>query len=407
MNHVDFTTETQNIISLCTGIRGLERGLERAGLKIRTVAFVEIEAFICENLASEMEQGLLDEAPIWTNLKTFDGRKFRGLVHGITGGYPCQPFSVAGKRNGKEDPRHLWPYIGGGTNSIINAIRPLWCFFENVPGHLTLGYREVREDLQRLGYAVKEGIFSAEETGASHRRERLFILAIRKDYLEYYYSQRWSDVQKKTEQYGANKKRHLEISGEERKDIECGITQSSSNELGNPSELHAQRCNPRPWQIQSWRTGDEPENQLANTEYIGFNGTKDREGVGERDQRNKKRKDATIKPSGCGSKPSGCDEELANCHCARPQIWQEQPAWEELKAIERSDRTVARPGEQQHEWESPRTTKHQWETQSCVGGRIDGYAFREDFLRALGNSVYEASAELAFRTLMKKHGTDL
>lgn len=159
-------------------MRGLERGLERAGVPCRTLAYVEIEAFIVENLANQMENGVLDAAPIWSNLKTFPWENFRGKVHGITGGYPCQPFSFAGRRGGTDDPRHLFPHIARG----IEIVRPRWCFFENVPGHLNLGYEEVRGVLQGLGYTVKEGIFSAEEVGAPHQRKRLFILAVENAY---------------------------------------------------------------------------------------------------------------------------------------------------------------------------------------------------------------------------------
>jgi len=86
---------------MCTGMRGLERGIERTGLDVRTKCYVEIEAFVCENLVKQMESGLLAPAPIFTDLKKFDGRPFRGRVHGITAGWPCQPFSLAGERGGK------------------------------------------------------------------------------------------------------------------------------------------------------------------------------------------------------------------------------------------------------------------------------------------------------------------
>lgn len=168
------------ILSYCPGILGLERGVKRALGSIRTLAYVEIEAFICENLLAGMEQGLVDAAPIWLNLKTFDAVPFSDRVAGIIGGYPCQPFSNAGYRKGTDDPRHLYPHI----EEHIGTIRPVWCFFENVSGHLSLGFAEVRASLSDLGYAVEAGIFTAEEVGAPHERERLFILAIRRDYLE-------------------------------------------------------------------------------------------------------------------------------------------------------------------------------------------------------------------------------
>jgi len=164
---------TQNIISFCSGYGGIELGLRLAGLNARTVCYVEIEAFAQANLVAKIEEGKMDAAPIWTDLKTFPAKQFSGRVHGIIGGYPCQPFSVAGKQLGDKDPRHLWPFI----REHIRAIRPLWCFFENVRGHVNNGLREVKSDLEELGYSVDAGIFSAEEVGASHRRERLFILA--------------------------------------------------------------------------------------------------------------------------------------------------------------------------------------------------------------------------------------
>lgn len=174
MNDVDSAKEPINIISMCSGMRGIERGLERIMPSIRTVCHVEIEAFICENLVCEMEAGMVAPAPVFTDVKKFYGTPFRDRIHGIVAGYPCQPFSVAGKRGGTEDPRHLWPYIA----KHIEAIRPLWCFFENVPGHINLGFEQVKSDLEKLHYKVEAGIFSAEEVGAPHQRKRLFILAM-------------------------------------------------------------------------------------------------------------------------------------------------------------------------------------------------------------------------------------
>tara|TARA_R110002126_G_scaffold290821_1_gene448963 strand:+ start:34213 stop:35580 length:1368 start_codon:yes stop_codon:yes gene_type:complete len=143
---------------------------------MRTIAFSEIEAFPVANLVAKMEAGLLDAAPIWTNLKTFPWASFRGRVDILSGGYPCQPFSAAGKRLGTDDPRHLWPYIADG----IRAMQPRCVFFENVEGHITLGLRAVLSELESIGYRTTWGIFSAAEVGAPHRRKRVFIMAHRK-----------------------------------------------------------------------------------------------------------------------------------------------------------------------------------------------------------------------------------
>lgn len=166
-------TENQTIISFCTGYGGIERGLDLAGVIHRVISYVEIEAYAISNLVKEMEAGRMDSAPIWSNLKTFPASEFCGRICGITAGYPCQPFSVAGQGRGADDPRHLWPYI----IDHIKTINPLWVFLENVRGHVNNGLSEVLKDLESAGYETEWGIFSALEVGAPHRRERVFILA--------------------------------------------------------------------------------------------------------------------------------------------------------------------------------------------------------------------------------------
>ena len=169
---MDTTEQLPTVISFCSGYGGLERGISLAGFEHRVIAYVEIEAFCCENLATKMENEQLDAAPIWTNLKTFPAHVFRDKVSLFTGGYPCQPFSAAGERKGTDDPRHLWPYI----KEHIRTIRPLRVFFENVEGHISLGLREVISDLESLGYRTAFGIFSAREVGAPHQRKRVYIM---------------------------------------------------------------------------------------------------------------------------------------------------------------------------------------------------------------------------------------
>ncbi len=167
------TTKTITHIGLCAGYGGIELGLARVLPTLRSVALCEIEAFPIANLVAKMEAGLMESAPIWTDLKTLPWESFRDRVDILTGGYPCQPFSAAGKRAGKEDPRHLWPWIADG----IRVLRPRFCFLENVEGHISLGLSSVISDLEELGYKVSWGIFSASEVGAPHQRKRVFILA--------------------------------------------------------------------------------------------------------------------------------------------------------------------------------------------------------------------------------------
>jgi len=162
-------------LSLCSGAGGLDLGLQLALPGYRTVGYVERETFAAATLVARMEDASLDQAVAWDDVGTFDGRPWRGAVDIITAGYPCQPFSVAGRRLGSEDPRHLWPHVA----RIIDEVQPPFVFLENVAHHLRLGFPEVASGLVGMGYRLTAGLFTAAEVGAPHRRERLFILAIR------------------------------------------------------------------------------------------------------------------------------------------------------------------------------------------------------------------------------------
>ncbi|WP_217995681.1 DNA cytosine methyltransferase [Sphingomonas parapaucimobilis] len=160
-------------LSFCAGYAGLDLGLHIAEPHYRTVGFVEREGHAAAALVARMEDQALGQAPIWDDLRSFDGRPWRGRVHLLTAGYPCQPFSLSGVRRGADDPRHLWPDIA----RIVEEVAPEWVFCENVEGHLSLGFPDVVASLQGLGYTTKAGLFTAREAGASHRRRRLFLLA--------------------------------------------------------------------------------------------------------------------------------------------------------------------------------------------------------------------------------------
>ena len=289
MNDVD---NTQNIISFCTGYGGLEWGIKRAGVDVRTVCYCEREAYVQAVLVKAMEEGRMDTAPIWSDLATFPAESFRGKVDGITCGYPCQPFSSAGKRKGEKDPRHLWPYIREHARTI--GVR--WIFAENVEGHATLGLSTVISDLEEDGFKVEAGIFSAEECGAPHRRKRVFILG-----------------------YATSER----------------LCRRSKNQLEEQSEMLRQGSQ----DVAVASSGESRESQAGNG----------RQGI------------------------SGRSEET---------------------------RWPARPGEQQHEWEPPRTVV------TRLGGKPYGSAHRNNRLRLLGNGVVPQTAELAWQVLSNRlHNT--
>tara|TARA_R110000824_G_scaffold326524_1_gene513458 strand:- start:73 stop:1488 length:1416 start_codon:yes stop_codon:yes gene_type:complete len=177
-----------NHLSLCAGYGGIDLGLSRTIRGLRTVSYVEIEAFAIENLAAKVEKGWLDPAPIYSDLKTFPFKEFCGCIDLLSGGFPCQPFSGAGRKGGDEDPRHLFPYILAGAQSARIPI----LFLENVSGIISSKLKtdqwndpigtpvllHVLRELERAGYRSTWGVFSAEEIGAPHQRKRVFILAV-------------------------------------------------------------------------------------------------------------------------------------------------------------------------------------------------------------------------------------
>lgn len=160
-------------ISLCAGVGGLDLGLAIAEPGYRAVCHVERNSFAAATLVARMADASLDPALVWDDLRSFDGRPWRGKVHIVSAGYPCQPFSLSGNRRGEEDPRHLWPEVA----RIVREVQPEWCFFENVPGHLSLGFDHVARELQDMGFRVAATVVSAAEVGGPHIRERMFILA--------------------------------------------------------------------------------------------------------------------------------------------------------------------------------------------------------------------------------------
>tara|TARA_R100000315_G_C5155856_1_gene89500 strand:+ start:131 stop:676 length:546 start_codon:yes stop_codon:yes gene_type:complete len=176
------TDRTINHLSLCTGYEGIGMGLRNIWPNVREIAYVEIEAFAVANLAAKIEEGWIHPTPIYTNLKTFPFKHFLGKVDILSAGFPCQPFSAAGRRESTDDPRHLYPYIAEG----ISQCRPTYVVLENVEGIISSKTADgesvlkyVLGDLEERGYITSWGIFSAVEVGAPHQRKRVFIMAYR------------------------------------------------------------------------------------------------------------------------------------------------------------------------------------------------------------------------------------
>ena len=160
------------VLDLFSGIGGFSLGLERTG-GFKTIAFCEIEKFPRSILRKHWPA-----VPIFKDVRKLHAEDLPCLPDVITGGYPCQPFSVAGKRRGKGDDRHLWPEIIRIIRELDAAgKKPTWGLFENVAGHISMGLDQVLADLEREDYACWPLVIPACAVNAPHRRDRVWILA--------------------------------------------------------------------------------------------------------------------------------------------------------------------------------------------------------------------------------------
>ena len=336
---MDYTQQPIRHLSVCSGFEGIGLGLRRVFPSIREIAYVEGEAWPVANLANKMEEGKLHPAPVWTDVKTFEFRQFRGTVDILSGGFPCQPFSTAGSGKGVSDERHLYPFISAG----IRECQPTVVFLENVPGIITKKLpdgtpvlQHVLQDLEGMGYTATAGIFSAEEVGATHRRDRVFILA-------YANAGHIREIQEL--RTGGNSTIQAGQEGElddtrstqpHRISGEWGQAYPSAGSAGQPGEL-----------------GDTDIQRLEGVEF-GIN---------------------------------------------HPQRWQEPDGSTGLPSRAVSA-WPARPGHEQYEWEEPRTT--QPKLGGTVNGDtsgVDPTLHRMDRLRMIGNGVVPEQGAQAYQVL--------
>ena len=320
------TTKAITHLSLCSGYEGIGLGLRRVLPTLREIAYVEREGFPVANLVAKMETGELDAAPVFTDVKTFPYRKFRGIVDILSGGFPCQPFSAAGKRQATEDPRHLFPYIADG----IRECQPRIVFLENVQGILSCKTADgepvlqyVLRTLEGMGYRATAGIFSAEEVGAPHQRKRVFILGMANSECGGLRGGRSS------QERGDDSKWIQSNEGERnelRSEVE-GCGDSSREELGNASDLRCQQPS--------------ADSRETSTDQSG-------------EERRMYESQGASSLSRYGSQQD-CSPELADPNNGGGNQ-DRQPTKLRAGGLEQSPihRWPSRPGEAQQEWEEPR-----------------------------------------------------
>lgn len=360
-----------NHISLCAGYGGIDLGLRRILPSLRNLAYCEIEIFPICNLVSKIESGQLDEAPIFTNLKTFNAKPFRGMVDILSGGFPCQPFSHAGKQKGTDDPRHLFPDI----ERIILECDPGIIFLENVEGIISSKYageedtsvlKYVLERLEKMGYRSTAGIFSAEEIGAPHRRKRVFIAGVRNELpntrscgchrLTTQTQREWGEGEREGGKMGSETTRHNCSSGKERMDNSISVDSGGNSGAvsGKATKVETQIPQSSTTEHTGGNGGKRNKLELGNTEHDGSSAT-----------------------------------QFTTCGCSLD-----------------GGEYPSRPREPQQWWEFPRTIGENEEIITPVGFSNYGYpaslvrTHRNDALRMLGNGVVPDCAAKAFVCLM-------
>jgi DNA (cytosine-5)-methyltransferase 1 len=140
----------------------------------RTVCAVEWEPYPASILCARQNDGVLPPFPIWDDVQTFDGKPWRGIVDVVSGGFPCQDISAAGKGAGIDGERSgMWKHMA----RIIEEVEPAYAFIENSPMLRTRGLGVVLQDLAKIGYDARWGVLGAADVGANHKRNRMWIVA--------------------------------------------------------------------------------------------------------------------------------------------------------------------------------------------------------------------------------------
>jgi len=215
---------TLTVGSLFSGIGGLDLGLERAGMQV--IWQSEIDPYACKVLKKHWP-----EVPNHGDIKEIDWRTVEP-VDVICGGYPCQPFSTAGKRQGTDDPRHLWPWV----RTAISELRPRYAILENVRGHLSMGGTQVIGELAEIGYDAQWDIVSAASVGAPHRRDRIIIVAYPNG-SQSGYGRQCEDVQSQSASRRDDRSRSRSDLGQ----ISLGSAFENSSDVANPKSDRQRR----------------------------------------------------------------------------------------------------------------------------------------------------------------------
>lgn len=355
-----------NELSLFTGAGGGVLGTHGL-LGWRCKGYVEWEEYAQKVIRARIVDGILDEAPIFTDVREFvdsgAARQYRGFIDVVSGGFPCQPFSVAGKRavdeHGNADDRDMWP----ATLGVIREVRPRFAFLENVRGLLSFNggeyFRRILRQLSEIGYDARWCVLSARDCGAPHRRERIWIVAVRHTD---------SDLQSQKREI---RKREVTESGR-------SGGNGGSEELPHASGAGAGENKRGLWDRSKGtnRGKNRPRQEMEHTTSAGLEGAK-RE-----------------KSKGGGERPTESGEELAHARREHGQPWNTTRMEADTGIGASCDIHNQSIGERW--WD---TDPADGATEPFVGRVAHGVAHRVDRLKAIGNGQVPIVAATAWQIL--------
>jgi DNA (cytosine-5)-methyltransferase 1 len=214
----------------------------------RTVCAVEWEPYPASVLCARQNDGLLPPFPIWDDVQTFDGKPWRGIVDVVSGGFPCQDISAAGKGAGIDGERSgMWSHMA----RVVGEVRPRFVFVENSPMLVTRGLERVLGDLTALGYDTKWIVMGAADVGANHQRDRIWIVG-KLAHTRCKLRKTWDRTRMDSKtQIGSTSTVHNQSSCERQNVSNSNLSQRKGGGLSSRvHQEHTYACNSRWWQTE-------------------------------------------------------------------------------------------------------------------------------------------------------------
>ena len=345
----------------------------------RTVCAVEWEQYPASVLCARQNDGLLPPFPVWDDVQTFDGKPWRGIVDVVSGGFPCQDISAAGKGAGIDGERSgMW----GEMARIIHEVRPKFVFVENSPMLTSRGLGRVLGDLAQMGFDARWGVLGAVDVGANHKRDRIWIVGTNMANSKKLYSNGGKDnsrisMERETQLKSGNSCRENNVAN-------ANSLKRRSLEIGRPSFNDSEECGDLRG-ILAFDSGNEQKETreiLANTDLSGCR--QSNETIQRKSSKQFDSNGIQLGKDVPNANDQGLQGRLQN-RILDSQRWKEQG--------------FGRITECGVRWQGDRDCD--WSTEPNVGRVADGVAARVDRLKSIGNGQVPLCAATAWKLLSK------